>query len=201
MNHCDSSWLQSGTTLPGTTRSRPSAPSPRCRSHRYCTASGDGSVIPCRSSSSTKSLPVPCPFANDQLCLGSVSHGGSPPGPQDALAERVDQVGVACVQPVDAVVPAVPTVLFAREPPGGADGTASGLGLVELTGQVLQDLSVAQRLAGGPGVPQSAGGQPPHLVEETALPHLVDPERDALVEPVAWCVQAELHHPRQCMGV
>src|SRR4029079_8152777 len=83
------------------TRSTPSAPRPRRRSHSAVTAAGVNDNRPSGSGNSTKSFCVPWPLANI-TCSGYVA-----PYPQRVF----DVVGSVPVQPNDAVVTAEPRAL------------------------------------------------------------------------------------------
>src|SRR3954470_22430521 len=85
------------------TRSTPSAPSPRRRSHNTATAAGVNDSRPSGSGNSTKSFCVPWPLAN------STRSGYVPPYPQRVL----DVVGGRAVEPGDAMVATEPRPLAA----------------------------------------------------------------------------------------
>src|SRR4029077_5363407 len=98
------------------TRSTPSAPRPRRRSHSAVTAAGVNDSRPSGSGNSTKSFCVPWPLAN---ITGS---GYVPPYPQRAL----DIVGGATVEPPDAVIAAEPRPLAADIAAGAEEGRVAG---------------------------------------------------------------------------
>src|SRR5690606_37842702 len=100
------------------TRSTPSAPSPRRRSHRAATPAGVNVNRASGSGSTTKSFSVPCPLAN------LTASGYVPPGRQGPF----DVVGGGAVQPDDPVVPAEPGPLPAHVAAGADEGAFPGLG-------------------------------------------------------------------------
>src|SRR5437763_8177552 len=102
-------------TLLGTTRSTPSAPRPRLRSHSARTRLPVRSSTPSGSGSTTKSFSVPCPLTN------------STPATRTRLrvemrAHRAEEVFPPGVEPGDTGVPAEPGPLPADEPPGRSGG-------------------------------------------------------------------------------
>src|SRR5579875_3838198 len=90
------------------TRSSPSAPRPRRRSHSAATAAGVSANAASRSANSTKSFSVPWPLAN------STCSGYGPPHPQRRLRELRGIGRVTDVDPVNAVVAAKPRPLPAH---------------------------------------------------------------------------------------
>lgn len=96
------------------------------------------------------------------------------------------------IQPLDARIAAEPGILAAREPFGGAHGLAARLLLAALPGQRGEHLLIAERPGGGASVPQPLCLQGAHLVDESRVPHPVDPQGDALVEFGAGHVDADL---------
>src|ERR1700680_4013294 len=98
------------------TRSTPSAPSPRRRSHSAATAAGVNDSRPSGSGNSTKSFCVPWPLTNI-TCSEYV-----PPYPHRVL----DVVGGAAVEPGDPVVATEPRPLAADIAAGAPKRRARG---------------------------------------------------------------------------
>src|SRR5579875_960673 len=153
------------------TRSTPSAPSPRRRSHKAATAAGVSGSSACMSGNSTKSFCVPWPLAK------FTSPGYVPPGPYRV----VDGAG-GRVEPVDAVVPAKPRALPSHIAAGGnkrgLPGGVAGAARVE----VGDHLGVAQRPGGGHAVAQPAAQQPDDLVDQAGREHRVGAPGQPLIE-------------------
>src|ERR1700719_2509228 len=98
------------------TRSTPSAPRPRRRSHSAATVAGVNDSRPSGSGNNTKSFCVPWPLAN---ITGS---GYVAPYPQRVI----DVVGGAAVEPGDPVVAAKPRPLPADIAAGNEEGPLAG---------------------------------------------------------------------------
>src|SRR5690348_12038772 len=109
----------SGWAALRTTRSTPSAPMPRRRSHRAATRAGVSGRVPSGSGRMTKSLPVPWPFAKRMTSI--LPHRGQ---------GRRRDVRRRAVEPPDPLVAAKPGPLPAHETPGGAHRVRAGLTLV-----------------------------------------------------------------------
>src|SRR6266536_4004580 len=153
---------------PGPMRISPSAPTPKWRSHTRRTNSGPISTRFSRSSTTRKSLPVPCALTKStvvpRLALGEPVQG---PGRQLGPGRKVT--------PLHSRVPAGPGELAA--------GVAAGAGddLVEHRGERgarlqpaacrkrVQHLLVAESLPGR--ARQRAGGKLAHLLDQTGLGH------------------------------
>src|SRR5688572_8676367 len=99
-----------------TTRSSPSAPTPRCRSQRATTMSAVRSTSPPGSGTITKSFPVPWPLANGRRSIVPSSAIAGDDGERPA-----GQVGRGAIQPDRALVAAEPGPLLADEAAGGPD--------------------------------------------------------------------------------
>src|ERR1700704_3583947 len=122
----------------GVTRSPPSAPTPRRRSHKAATREGDSATLASMSGSSTKSFWVPWPLAK------ITRSGYVPPCPQCVL----DESARPGVEPMHPVIPPEPGPL----PSHIAAGTDIGLlpRVPQLVGfrtgvQCRDHLGVAQR--------------------------------------------------------
>src|ERR1700749_2683784 len=117
------------------TRSTPSAPRPRRRSHNADTAAGLSDSAASRSPSTTKSFWVPCPLAKRITCSGYV-----PPRPQRGVAVT----GGGRIQPVDPVVAAKPGSLPSHVAAGADERRLAGGVAVTAGVEVGGDLRVAR---------------------------------------------------------
>src|ERR1700754_4328728 len=117
------------------TRSTPSAPRPRRRSHSAATAAGVNDSRPSGSGSSTKSFCVPWPLANITFS------GYVPPYPQRV----VDVAERGPVEPRNAVVAAEPRPLTADVAASAEEGRLAGGRSVAAAVEVVDDLRIAQR--------------------------------------------------------
>src|ERR1700754_1347549 len=119
-----------------TTRSTPSAPSPRRRSQSAATLVGVRSRVASGSGSTMKSFSVPWPLLNctSRAYLGCQRGHGA-----------VEEAGGGGVEPVDAGVATGPGALAANEASGGANRLRRGAGVVPRAVESGDDLLVAQR--------------------------------------------------------
>src|SRR3954470_18385535 len=163
------------------TRSTPSAPTPRRRSHSAATTAGVNGNWPSGSGSSTKSFCVPWPLANF-TCSGYV-----PPYPQRVL----DVAGVAAVEPADAVVAAEPRSLAADVAPGAEERGLAGARSVAALVEVGDHLGVAQGPRRGDALAQPVFQQRLNLADEPVGEHLVRPPRQPLVEKCCVPIQSD----------
>src|SRR6266540_983865 len=152
------------------TRISPSAPTPKCRSHRAATRAGVSSISPRQSSSMTKSFPVPCHFSNRSSATLQVL--------RQLVGDRARSVR-AGPEPADAGVPPEPPHLSPGQGPGPLHGPGQGLVQGRPAGQMLDDLSVPDGLARGEGWTRPIVQQSPDLVQEPAVDHGPDPCLDA----------------------
>src|SRR5829696_647245 len=117
------------------TRSTPSAPRPRRRSHNAATAAGVNDDRPSGSGNSTKSFWVPWPLAN------ITSSGYVSPYPQCVL----HVLGRGAVEPADAVVAAEPRALAADIAAGAEKRRLAGSRPVATLFEVGDHVGVSQR--------------------------------------------------------
>src|SRR6202046_678300 len=155
------------------TRSTPSAPRPRRRSHNADTTAGVSVNAASRSSSTTKSFWVPCPLAKRITCSGYV-----PPRPQ----RRVGVTGRGRIQPVDPVVAAKPGPLPSHVAARSDECWLAGGIAVTAGVEVGENLRVAQRPRRGDAVAQTAARQRGHLVDQPLGEHRVGAQGQSLVE-------------------
>src|SRR4051812_34514751 len=128
------------------TRSTPSAPRPWRRSHSAVTAAGVNDNRPSGSgNSSTKSFCVPWPLAKI-TCSGYV-----PPHPQSVL----DVIGVAAIEPADAVVAAEPRALAADIATGAEVGRLASRRPIAALVEVGDHVGVSQRARRGDALAQA----------------------------------------------
>src|ERR1700736_2262980 len=153
------------------TRSTPSAPRPRRRSHSAATTSGARESFASTSSSKTKSFCVPWPFAKI-TCSGYV-----PQGPQHG----VDEPTTSCaVQPLDTVVAPEPRPLPSHIAPGGDERqlACSQQRWLPIGGLERGDrLRVTQRPRCRHTVTQARLQELGHLVDEPAIEHSLGARR------------------------
>src|ERR1700741_5222336 len=135
------------------TRSTPSAPRPRRRSHSAVTAAGVNDNRPSGSGNSTKSFCVPWPLANI-TCSGYVA-----PYPQRVF----DVVGSVPVQPNDAVVTAEPRALATDIAAGAEEGRLAGGRPIAALVEVGEHLGISQSTRRGASVAQARVQQSPCL--------------------------------------
>src|SRR5882757_1703260 len=170
-------------TLLGTTRSTPSAPRPRRRSHSAWTRLSVRSSVPSGSGSSTKSFSVPCPLTN------------SIPTRSEYRADGLGQVGASAVEPGDALITPEPGPLPPNEATGGAgDLGGGGLDVVGAV-EVGEHLLVAEGPRGGEAVTKAKALQGSDLVDEPGLEHELHPKVDPGVQVGDVTVDADLHGP------
>src|ERR1700742_4835367 len=155
------------------TRSTPSAPRPRRRSHNADTTAGVSVNTASRSSSTTKSFWVPCPLAKRITCSGYV-----PPRPQ----RRVGVAGRGRIQPVDPVIAAKPRPLPSHVPARADERRLAGRVAVSAGIEVGEYLRVAQRPGRGDAVAQATAEQSGHLVDQASGEHRIGALRQSLVE-------------------
>src|ERR671916_251562 len=174
----------------GEARSRPSAPTPVCRSHKARATPASMGWEASVSSTTRKSLPNPwclvrrmsptvCPTAVEVRHAFALLHPRVLPG--DRRHQRRQQRGRVGprLQPVDAGVAPEPRPLPAGEAPGAPDRQLERVVEGRLPLEVGDELAVAERLAGGSRQAPGVVDQPADLVEE-AVRHLpVVPRRDA----------------------
>src|ERR1700737_4603175 len=164
------------------TRSTPSAPSPRRRSHSAATAAGVNDSRPSGSGNSAKSFCVPWPLTNI-TCSGYV-----PPYPHRVL----DVVGGAAVETGDPMVAPEPRPLAADIAAGTQESRVASVHAVPAAIEVGDDLGVSQRPRRGDAAAQAGVEQRPHLADEAVDEHLVRPLRQPLVEKR--CVPIQSYH-------
>src|ERR1700761_5898906 len=155
------------------TRSTPSAPRPRRRSHNADTTAGVSVSAASRSSSTTKSFWVPCPLAKRITCSGYV-----PP----RLQRRAGVPGRSRIQPVDAVIAAKPRPLPSHVAARADERRLPGRVTVSARIEVGENLRVAQRPGRGDAVAQATAEQCDHLVDQAFGEHRVGALRQSLVE-------------------
>src|SRR6266511_2380902 len=163
-----SSPSRAATSVPAT-RISPSAPTPKCRSHRAATRSGVSSISPPQSSSMTKSFPVPCHFSNRSSATVQVLRH---------LVGYPDRALRTGPEPADAGIAPEPRHLPPGQGPGPLRGSGHGLVQSRPAGQMLDDLSVPDGLAGSEGWTGSFVQQRPDLVHQPAGHHGPDPGLD-----------------------
>src|SRR5712675_2354780 len=163
------------------TRSTPSAPRPRRRSHSAATAAGVNDCTPSGSGNSTKSFCVPWPLTNI-TCSGYV-----PPYPHRVI----DVVVGAAVEPGDPVVAAEPRPLAADIAAGTQESRLASVHAVPAAVEVGDHLGVSQRPRRGDAVAQASAEQRPHLADEAVGEHLVRPQRQPLVEKRCVPIQSD----------
>src|SRR5260363_58536 len=141
MNHRSGSPFQSSTSPARRACKVPSAPIPNRRWHsqRTC-AEVSGSCW----STMTKSLPVPCAF--QKVVIASILLVGRQGG-QHPRHNPVIKVWGEGIEPLNAIVTAVPHELFTGEATSANDGPTTGLILVVVPIQIFQHLAVPQRTA------------------------------------------------------
>src|SRR5262245_61850102 len=144
------------------TRSTPSAPRPRRRSHSATTTAGVSDNRPSGSGNSTKSFCVPWPLANI-TCSGYVA-----PYPPRLL----DIAGCAAVEPRNAVVAAEPRALAADVAAGPEEGRLACRRPIAAMVEVLDHLGVSQGTRRGDAVTQAHLQQRTDLADETLGEHL-----------------------------
>src|SRR5580693_7561641 len=159
------------------TRSTPSAPRPRCRSHNADTTAGVSAAS--RSPSTTKSFWVPCPLAKRITCSGYV-----PPRPQ----RRVGVTGRGRIQPVDPVIAAKPRSLPSHVAACADERRLTGRVAVSARVEVGENLRVAQRPGRGDAVAQATAKQRGHLVDQTFGEHRVGALRQSLIEKLCLAI-------------
>src|SRR5262245_16309120 len=138
---------------PGATLITPSAPMPVWRSQSAATSSADSWCRSSRSSTITKSLPVPWYF---QIVFGSVmARSVASCIPMKVPGHGVREPGCLVREPADPWIPAEPGELAARERLRALHGSGDRFVQAQLTFQVPRELSVADGLARGepPGEP------------------------------------------------
>src|SRR3984957_10611380 len=155
------------------TRSTPSAPRPRRRSHNADTTAGVSVNAASRSSSTTKSFWVPCPLAKRITCSGYV-----PPRPQC----RVGVTSRGCFQPVDPVMAAKPRPLPSHVAARADERRLARRVAVSARIEVGEYLRVAQRPGRGDAVAQATAEQCGHLVDQAFGEHCVGALRQTLIE-------------------
>src|SRR5271154_3775200 len=154
------------------TRSTPSAPRPRCRSHNAATAAGISVSVASRSGSTTKSFWVPWPFVKS-TCSGYV-----PPG----LQRGVGVTGSGRIEPVDPVVAAKPGPLPSYIAAGADERRLPGGVAITSRVEVGEHLRVAQRPRRGDAVAQPAVQQRDHLVDQPVREHVLGSPGQSFVE-------------------
>src|ERR1700761_3577553 len=168
-----SAWTPSGTrsntpaasAAPAVvTRSTPSAPRPRRRSHNADTTGGVSVSAASRSSNTTKSFWVPCPLAKRITCSGYV-----PPGPQ----RRVGVTGCGRIQPLNPVIAAKPRPLPSHVAARADERRLAGGVAVSARIEVGENLRVAQRPGRGDAVAQATAEQCGHLVDQACGEHRI----------------------------
>src|SRR6266536_804848 len=171
----------------GAIRISPSAPTPRCRSHSAAMAPGSSRSASSRSSTITKSLPVPWYLANRT----SASLGPSRPGPAglhgfpailaevpDDLVDGLDRTARTHGEPPDAGIPPEPRALPPGQrlvPPGDPPRR---LFLGELSPKTGRRLSVADEMGRSDERAEPSIEQGPGLLDQRGKPQpnpLVDP--------------------------
>src|SRR3990172_2722591 len=163
----------SPSACPRVTRITPSAPIPLWRSH---TAATNGSVrgrSSGRSSSITKSLPVPWYF---QMRIGSATQV------LRQVVHEAHRPAVPRLEPADPWVPPEPGELTARERLRALDGKGDRVLQAELPLQVPRHLSVPDGLTRGEPPGEAPLGERAHLLDETARDLLSHASLDPLEE-------------------
>src|SRR6476469_3603935 len=163
------------------TRSTPSPPSPRRRSHNAATAAGVNDSRPSGSGSSTKSFCVPWPLAN------STRSGYVPPYPQRVL----DVVRGGAVEPRDAMVAAEPRALAADIAAGAEEGRLAGGRPVAALVEIGEHLGISQSTRRGDSVAQARVQQSRCLADKTVGEHLVRPLHQPLIETSCVGIQSD----------
>ena len=169
---------------PTTARSTPSAPMPRCRSHRARTSAADRGRRSSGSSSTRKSLPAPWCLVRRSAPRASIVVSLAPRRPTRCPSDRAaepdashtsrscaSEIAVG-IEPRDAGVAPEPRPLAAGEGPGPPHGLVHGLVEGHPLLHVGQQLAVAERLAGGARQPAGARGQGADLVDEPGVEQL-----------------------------
>ena len=155
---------------PRATRIRPSAPTPVHRSHSAGTSSS-----PARTSSSStirKSFPDASYLVSRSSAVTRASRN----------RRRSSLTSTAPASPASnhthARVPAEPRHLPAGELPRALHRPLDRLIELELTGEVLRDLRVADRLRGGEPVAEPSVDERPDLLDPAGVEHRADPPAD-----------------------
>src|ERR1700733_15346189 len=161
------------------TRSTPSAPRPRRRSHNAHTTAGVSVNAASRSSSTTKSFWVPCPLAKRITCSGYV-----PPRPQ----RRVGVSGRGRIQPVDPVIAAKPRPLPSYVAARADERRLAGRVAVSARIEIGENLRVAERPGRGDAGAQATAEQGGHLVNQTFGEHRVGALRQSQIEKLCLAI-------------
>src|SRR6266700_7193438 len=182
----------------GAIRMRPSAPTPRWRSHSARIAAGPMRRASWRSSTITKSLPVPWYLANR---TASDLHRPLGPGFPDTrrgqeLPELVHDLRGASLpggEPPDPRVPPEPPHLPPRQRPVAAGDPGHRLLLAELAPKARRSLSVADDVGRNDERPESPIQQGPRLRQQPGeVP--TDPLLDPAVQGRPGHLDAGRHH-------
>src|SRR4029450_8256179 len=169
-------------SLPATsavTRMTPSAPMPNRRSHSTATSSEDSARSPSRSSSMTKSLPVPWYFQTRSSVTMEVPR---------QLVHHVDRAALAGGEPPDAGVSSEPDHLASGQFPRPPHRLSGCLRKRQLTPEVSSEFSVPDGPTSGQPSEQTLVEELPHLVDQAGIDHRVDARLDTPSQDVAWNV-------------
>src|SRR5438067_6729259 len=158
MNHSPADGSSSAAAR--TTRSTPSAPRPRRRSHSAATLAPVSSRRPAGSGSSTKSFCVPCPLRNSIPPIGTRLLGHS-------VEDACGQVVESPVEPLDPAIAPEPGPLPPDEPSRRLCGRRRGGLEVAFAVQLRDHLLVAERARRRLALAQPTRQQHLDLVDET----------------------------------
>src|ERR1700749_804178 len=158
------------------TRSTPSAPRPRRRSHNADTTAGVSVSLASRSGSNTKSFWVPWPLAN------ITRSGYVPPGAQRRGHNLRIISRPAGIQPLDPVVTAKPRPLAPHVAAGADEGRFRCSVAVTAGVEVSQNLRVAQRPRCGDAVTQPTVKQRNHFVDQSVGEHRLGTPGQSIIE-------------------
>src|SRR4051794_33920918 len=169
--------IVTSASVAAVTWSRPSAPTPRCRSHTARANDGVTGVTPSRSSKTRKSLPRP-------WCLVRCMRRSSLPADDPFQCRQYLQRVAFGVEPLDSGVSPEPRPLATGELAGTTDRGIDGVVEVTPLRHVLEQFAVAESLRGGARQPIGARREAPDLVDEASVDLLAialdDPGADDL---------------------
>src|SRR5881396_1331453 len=152
------------------TRITPSAPTPNRRWHSAATSPEESGSSSSRSSSMTKSLPVPWYFHTRSSVTLEILR---------QLVHQVDRAALAAGEPPDPGVSSEPDHLASRQFPRPPHRLRRGLREGDLAPEVPRELSVPDGPAGGEPPEQSPVEQDADLIEEPAVDHRPDASLDS----------------------